>query len=112
MYIIKDLEDLNISSVILSGDSNKKCQKIASEVGVANWFGEQSPSQKLLKIEELNSNAKVAMIGDGINDAPALSKASIGISIGGSSQIAIDAAQIVLLDSSSLKQLKNAIQPW
>ena len=105
---IKDLEDLNISSVILSGDSNKKCQKIASEVGVTNWFGEQSPSQKLLKIEELNSNAKVAMIGDGINDAPALSKASIGISIGGSSQIAIDAAQIVLLDSSSLKQLKNA----
>jgi Cu+-exporting ATPase len=105
---IKELENLNISSIILSGDSNKKCEKIASEVEIKKWFGEQSPSQKLLKIEELNSNINIAMIGDGINDAPALSKASIGISIGGSSQIAIDAAQIVLLDSSSLKQLKNA----
>jgi Cu+-exporting ATPase len=105
---ISKLEKLNIYSIILSGDNIKKCEKIASEVGIEEWHGEQSPSQKLLKIEELNTNSNVAMIGDGINDAPALSKASIGISIGGSSQIAIDAAQIVLLDSNSLKQLSKA----
>lgn len=105
---IRDLKKLDINSIILSGDSNNKCQKIANDVGIKNWYGEQSPSQKLEKIEHLNSNSNVAMIGDGINDAPALSKASIGVSIGGSSQIAIDTAQIVLLDSKSLKQLKNA----
>jgi Cu+-exporting ATPase len=105
---IDELKKLNICSVILSGDSNKKCEKIANEVGAVKWFGEQTPAQKLLKIEEFNSYNNLAMIGDGINDAPALSKAAVGISIGGSSQIAIDSAQIVLLDSSSLKQLKNA----
>ena len=66
------------------------------------------PKEKLEKITEYSANQPTAMVGDGINDAPALSKADVGISISNSTQIAMDAAQIILLDKFSLKQLTKA----
>ena len=68
------------------------------------------PHEKLRQIELLNKKQKTAMIGDGINDAPALAKANIGIAIGGSTQLAIEAAQIVLLNKNNLKQLYQAFK--
>ena len=105
---IKSLKSDNFSTVLLSGDKTENCQSIADKIGIETIHSEQLPIDKLKQIEHLNSNSKTAMVGDGINDAPALAKADIGISVGGSTQIAMDTAQIVLLNKTNLKQLHQA----
>jgi Cu+-exporting ATPase len=100
---------MKICPILLSGDSKEKCQKVVDKLKINDWHFQQMPDQKLEIIANYSAQASTAMIGDGINDAPALSKANVGISIGGSSQIAIDSAQIVLLDKQSLKQLPKAL---
>ena len=66
------------------------------------------PHEKLEKIDELNKNGLTAMVGDGINDAPALAKAHVGVSLGGSTEVAIESAQVVLLNTENLKQIDTA----
>ncbi|MGB2279462.1 MAG: HAD-IC family P-type ATPase, partial [Flavobacteriales bacterium] len=66
------------------------------------------PHEKLEKIDELNKNGLTAMVGDGINDAPALAKAHVGVSLGGSTEVAIESAQVVLLNTDNLKQIDTA----
>ena len=99
----------NIKTILLSGDSYEKCKVLADELGIDEVIAEQTPQQKLEKIEELVKENPTAMVGDGINDAPALAKADISISLGKASQLAISSASVVLLNGG-LTQLPTAMQ--
>ncbi|MEO1434991.1 MAG: cation-translocating P-type ATPase [Bacteroidota bacterium] len=107
--VISSLKASNIEPYLLSGDRLDKTRKIAQELGITTYFAAQTPAQKLEQIERLNSIQPVAMIGDGINDAPALAKATIGISMNQASAVAIQSAQVVLM-GNSLKNLPFARQ--
>lgn len=98
--IISDLKENNIQSVLLTGDNEESTKSIAVKLNISKYKSSCLPEDKLNYIEEVQSNnEKVCMIGDGINDAPALKKATVGIAMGGvGSDIAIDAADIVLVD--------------
>jgi Cu+-exporting ATPase len=97
--VIDYFKSKGIKTILLSGDQKSKCDQIAGQLGIDLSFSEQTPAQKLEKISALNSEQPTAMIGDGINDAPALAKASISISMSDASQIAIQTADIVLMDN-------------
>jgi len=88
----------NIKTVLLSGDRKEKCELLAARLGIDEVIAEQSPVQKLNKVEELNGFTPAAMIGDGINDAPALARATIGISMSDASHIAMQTADVVLMN--------------
>lgn len=92
------LRTKGIKTILLSGDKKEKSEKVAKELGIDEVVAEQSPEQKLLKIAEYNSQQPTAMVGDGINDAPALAKATVGISLSDASQVAMNSAQVVLMN--------------
>ncbi len=94
--------------VILSGDKKEKTAAVANSLNIKDYFAEKLPSEKLDIIEKLNNDAPTAMIGDGINDAPALSKATIGISLSTASQAAMQSAQVILLNGN-LTRLQKAL---
>ena len=96
--VIQQLQRKGIKTILLSGDRKEKCELVASTLGIEEVFAEQTPQQKLAKISELNLLAPTAMVGDGINDAPALAKATVGISLSDASQIAMQSAQVVLMN--------------
>tara|TARA_B100000401_G_scaffold426821_1_gene357794 strand:+ start:146 stop:2245 length:2100 start_codon:yes stop_codon:yes gene_type:complete len=107
-FILKKLEnDYDIS--LLSGDSQKKCYSIARKLNITNIYSEHTPIDKIKKIKELNTKTATAMIGDGINDAPALAKSTVGISIGNATQIAIQSSDVILLNNLNLNQLPEAL---
>lgn len=94
--------------ILLSGDVEEKTAAVAKRLKIDEYYGEKLPDEKLRIIEELSAKAPTAMVGDGINDAPALAKATVGISLGNASSIAIQSAQVVLL-KNSLKKLPEAL---
>ena len=96
--VISYLHSKNIQTILLSGDNLERTQKIADHLGIDKVYAEKTPEEKLLIIEKLNSEAPVAMVGDGINDAPALAKATIGISMSDATQLAVQSAQVVLMN--------------
>jgi P-type Cu+ transporter len=106
--VIDYLHSKQIETILLSGDRRARCDQLAAELGIKSVIAEQSPGQKLDKITELNSIFPTAMVGDGINDAPALAKATIGISMNDASQIAMQSAQVVLMNHG-LKNLPTAL---
>ena len=106
--VISYLHSKNIKTILLSGDRLAKCQLLAAQVGIDEVIAEQSPEQKLKKITELNAIIPTAMVGDGINDAPALAKATVGISMSDASQIAMQSAQVVLMNHG-LKKMPMAL---
>jgi Cu+-exporting ATPase len=106
--VVDYLHAKNIKTVLLSGDRFQKTNELAKELGIDEVIAEQTPQQKLETITRLTNEAPTVMIGDGINDAPALAKATIGISIGEASQITIQTAQVVLLNHG-LKKLPTAL---
>lgn len=106
--VISYLKSKNIKTILLSGDKKEKCEHIASLLGIEEVIAEQSPEEKLNTIATLNAAVPTAMVGDGINDAPALAKATIGISLSEASQMAIQSAQVVLMNSG-LKKLPAAL---
>lgn len=106
--VIAYLRRKNIRTILLSGDREANCKQLAEELGMDTYIAEQTPEQKLEKITALTAVAPTAMVGDGINDAPALAKATIGISLSDASQIAVQSAQVVLM-SHGLKHLPEAI---
>lgn len=99
---ILQLHKQGLYVVMLTGDNEQTAQAIAQEVGVDEVAAGVKPNEKAAVVERLQTFGKVAMVGDGINDAPALTKADIGIAIGAGADVAIDAADIVLMKSSLL----------
>ncbi|MDZ4807419.1 MAG: cation-translocating P-type ATPase [Bacteroidota bacterium] len=106
--VIDYLHSKNIQTILLSGDRLAICNQLAGELGIDTVIAEQTPEQKLNTITELSTVAPTAMVGDGINDAPALAKATIGISMNDASQIAVQSAQVVLMNHG-LKNLPTAL---
>jgi Cu+-exporting ATPase len=96
--VISYLHSKNIQTILLSGDSLERTRAIANTLGIDKVYAEKTPEEKLQIIEELNNESPVAMVGDGINDAPALAKATIGISMSEATQLAVQTAQVVLMN--------------
>ena len=96
---VKDLKDMGIRVVMLTGDNERTAKAIGAQAGVDEVIAGVLPDGKESVIRELMGQGKVAMVGDGINDAPALTKANIGIAIGAGADIAMDAADVVLMKS-------------
>lgn len=106
---ISELKSMGIKVVMLTGDNERTALSIGSQVGVDEVISGVLPDGKESVIRELQKSGKVAMVGDGINDAPALTRADIGIAIGAGTDIAIDSADIVLI-KSSLSDVPAAIR--
>lgn len=106
--LVRNLSELGIQSVILSGDSAAKCKLIADKIGITKVYAEKSPQEKLQIVDEIQKDGLAAFVGDGINDAPALSKAAVGISLSSASQVAIQSAQVLLV-GGKIEQLADAI---
>lgn len=103
LTVIAFLKAKNIKTFLLSGDTFQKSEMVAKNLGIDTVIAEQSPKQKLEKITELSENIPTVMVGDGINDAPALAKATIGVSLSDASQIAMQNAQVILLNHGLVK---------
>ena len=97
---IRQFREMGIRTVMLTGDRKKTADAIASEVGVDEVIAEVLPDGKEEVIRGLMEQGRTAMIGDGINDAPALTRANVGIAIGAGTDVALDAADVVLVNSS------------
>lgn len=106
---IKELQNMGIRVVMLTGDNEKTAKAIGKQIGVDNVISDVLPDGKENVIKELMSFGKVAMVGDGINDAPALTRANVGIAIGAGTDVAIDAADVVLMNSK-LTDVSSAIR--
>lgn len=96
---IQQLENMGIEVVMITGDNEATANAIAHQAGVHKVYASVLPSQKEAVIQKLKKRGKVAMVGDGINDAPALVRADIGVAIGAGTDVAIDSADIVLMNS-------------
>ncbi len=106
--VIESLHKKNIKTILLSGDLQNKCDVIASKLGIDEVYAEQTPVQKMEKIAALNNATPTAMVGDGINDAPALAKATLGISLSDASHIAMQSSDVILMNSG-IKNLPLAL---
>ncbi len=99
--MIRRLEEMGIEPVMLTGDSRLAAQGVASALGINRYFAEVLPSQKAEKVQELRAEGSVvAMVGDGVNDAPALASADVGIAIGAGADVAVSTADVVLVRSN------------
>jgi Cu2+-exporting ATPase len=106
---IQTLHANNIKSILLTGDNKKVAETVSKKIGIDNYIAEVLPHQKLEKIKELQNKGEfVAMTGDGVNDAPALAQADVGIAVGSGSDIAAETAGIVLVNSNP-KDIVNLI---
>lgn len=106
---IKELQNMGIKVVMVTGDNEKTAQAIAKESGVDEVIADVLPDGKEKVVTQYKEKGMVAMVGDGINDAPALTRADIGIAIGAGTDVAIDSADIVLM-KSKLTDVSGAIR--
>ncbi len=106
--VIQWLHRKGINTVLLSGDKREKCKAVAAQLGITTVLAEQTPEQKLAHLDRLVKEQPTAMVGDGINDAPALAKATLGIALSDASQIAVQSADVILMNHG-LKNLPQAL---
>ncbi|WP_374951380.1 heavy metal translocating P-type ATPase [Mucilaginibacter sp.] len=107
--LIKQLKKAGITPVLLSGDKKSRCLKVAQQIGIEDIHAEMLPDDKLNIVDVYRKKGKTVMIGDGINDAPALTQADVGVSMNDASQIAIQSARVVLLNTD-LKSIVKFLQ--
>lgn len=96
---VAELKKMGMKTVLLTGDNEKTAKAVGNHIGADRVIAEVLPGDKEKVIEELQKQGKTAMVGDGINDAPALTRAEIGIAMGGGTDVAIDAADVILMNS-------------
>ena len=99
---VRELQNMGVRVVMLTGDNERTARAIGRQAGVDEVIAGVLPEGKELEIRKLKTQGKVAMVGDGINDAPALTRADIGVAIGAGTDVAIDAADVVLMKSRLL----------
>jgi Cu2+-exporting ATPase len=98
---IKKLQELGIEPVMLTGDNEATARQVAAELGIATVIAEVLPADKATKVKDLQTEGKkVGMVGDGINDAPALAQADVGFAIGAGTDVAVETADVVLMKSN------------
>ena len=107
--IIAGLTNQGIEIILLSGDKQSKCDALAQTLNIQTVFAEQLPDEKLTKVEEYSSKGNTVMVGDGVNDAPALARASVGISFGDATDVSINTAQVVLLGTNGIDKLTETL---
>jgi Cu+-exporting ATPase len=95
--VIEAIKQRGIKTLLVSGDSKEKCENIGRELGIDEIHSQMKPADKLKLIESITKNRTTAFIGDGINDAPALAAATVGISLSSATDVAVNSAQLVLL---------------
>ncbi len=105
---VKAFNRAGLETMILSGDRREKVLHTAKVLGIAEAQYEMSPDQKLKFIEDLSKTKTVVMVGDGINDGPALSRAQVGVSPGGSTALALESARVVLMNKNEMQALVDA----
>jgi Cu2+-exporting ATPase len=104
---VQRLHAMGVEVVMLTGDSQAVARSVAQELGIERYFAQVLPEHKVDKVKELQAEGKsVAMVGDGVNDAPALAQANVGIAIGGGTDVAIESAGIILVNSNPLDVVK------
>jgi Cu2+-exporting ATPase len=104
---VERLRELGIQVAMLTGDSEQVAKAVSDELGIDTYFAEVLPEHKDQKVAELQRQGKrVAMVGDGVNDAPALTRADVGIAIGSGTDVAIESAGIILVQSNPLDVVK------
>ncbi|MFZ5922241.1 MAG: copper-translocating P-type ATPase [Chloroflexota bacterium] len=104
---VERLHEMGVEVAMLTGDSRPVAEAVAAELGIDHFFAEVLPEHKDQKVAELQRQGKrVAMVGDGVNDAPALTRADVGIAIGGGTDVAIESAGLILVQSNPLDVVK------
>ncbi|NCC65709.1 MAG: heavy metal translocating P-type ATPase, partial [Spirochaetia bacterium] len=106
---IEELKELNIKTIMLTGDNERTAKAIALKAGVDSYLAQQLPEQKEQAIADFAKQGMVAMVGDGINDAPALAKADVGIAVGSATDVARETADVVLV-RNNLRDVTKAYQ--
>lgn len=104
---VDSLHDMGVEVAMLTGDSREVARAVARELGIDKHYGEVLPEDKDVYVQRLQSGGRmVAMVGDGVNDAPALARADIGVAIGGGTDVAIESADLVLVKSNPMDMVR------